>query len=312
MSFRVTGTMMFNRLMSNMGQATKTMADLQEQMVSLRRLNRPSDDPIGASRSQLMRSSENDYKLYTSNMEQARSLLDFTAGVLETMSAEVVNVRGKLLSAISPTADAISKEVIAAEIDDILRSLMAEANSNFGGMYIFGGTQTESAPFEITREGASGVETVVFSGDSGRIRYLIGPNNTMEVNEDPVEVFMPRGEAKGLFNTLIGIRKLLQNPDNLSDAAQASLLSDKIKEIDDVHNDLVRSLGRAGTRSRSLQMRADLYSQAEISLIERRSEIEDADIADVALRLQNQQTILEVVLASSAAVYNSNLMQFLK
>ncbi|HUS58139.1 MAG TPA: flagellar hook-associated protein FlgL [Planctomycetota bacterium] len=312
MSFRVTGTMMFNRLMSNMGQATKTMADLQEQMVSLRRLNRPSDDPIGASRAQLMRSSENDYKLYTSNMEQARSLLDFTAGVLETMSAEVVNVRGKLLSAISPTADAISKEVIAAEIDDILRSLMAEANSNFGGMYIFGGTQTESAPFEITREGASGVETVVFSGDSGRIRYLIGPNNTMEVNEDPVEVFMPRGEAKGLFNTLIGIRKLLQNPDNLSDAAQASLLSDKIKEIDDVHNDLVRSLGRAGTRSRSLQMRADLYSQAEISLIERRSEIEDADIADVALRLQNQQTILEVVLASSAAVYNSNLMQFLK
>jgi len=312
MSFRVTGTMMFNRLMVNMREATKTMADLQEQMVSLRRINRPSDDATGASRAQMMRSSENDYDLYNSNMDQARSMLDFTSGVLEAMSSGIVSARGKLLSAISPTADATSRNVVASEIDDMLKSLFAEANSSFGGVYVFGGTQTNTAPFELSRESAAGVEEVNFNGNSGRIRYLVGPTNVMEVNEDPVEVFMPRGEANGLFNTLIEIRKLLQNPENLSDGVLSEQLSQKIDEMDSVHNDVVRALGRVGTRSRSLQMRTDLYSQAKIGLVERRSEIEDADIADVALRLQNQQTILQVVLSSSSAVYNSNLMEFLK
>jgi hypothetical protein len=58
--------------------------------------------------------------------------------------------------------------------------------------------------------------------------------------------------------------------------------------LDQIHNDLVRGIGRIGTRSRSLQVRRDLYAQAEVSSASRRSEIEDADVADVALRLKNQ------------------------
>jgi hypothetical protein len=32
----------------------------------------------------------------------------------------------------------------------------------------------------------------------------------------------------------------------------------------------------------------------------------------VALRMQNQQTVFQIVLASSASVYSSNLMEFLQ
>ncbi len=80
----------------------------------------------------------------------------------------------------------------------------------------------------------------------------------------------------------------------------------------DQGSDAVRAIGRVGTRSRSLRIRRDLYSKAEINSIARRSELEDADIADVALRLKNQQVIFQVVLAGSAAVYNSSLTEFLR
>lgn len=312
MSFRVTGTMVFSRLMSNIRQSTQVLSELQEQMASMRRINRPSDDPMGASRSQALLSVENDYRQYMDSIDQARSLMDFTAGVLETLSDEVVSARSKVLSGINPTADASSRRVIASEVDDILKSIVTEANSSFAGMSVFGGTQTATPPFEITSESSFGVEGVAFSGNSGRVRYVVGPNIAVEVNEDPVEVFMPRGVAKGLFDTLIEIRKVLQNTDNLPESEQAEKLSGMLSRMDGIHDDVVRALGRLGTRSKALQIRRDLYEQAQISSTQRRSEMEDADIADVALRLQNQQTIFQVILSSSSSMYNSGLTEFLR
>jgi len=312
MSFRVTGMMIFNNLMSNMRRGSQALGDLQEQMATLRRINRPSDDPAGASRAQSLRSGENDYKQYSNNIDGARSVLDFTAGVLETVSSEVVNVRVKLLSAINPASDASTKEMIASEINDILKSVIAAANSSFAGMFVFGGTQTGSSPFGISSESSAGIEEVTFHGNSGTISYVVGPTDTAEINENPREVFMRRGEANGLFDTLIEIRRLLQNPDNLSDGDQAARLSEMVGRVDQIHDDVSRGLGRVGTRSRALQVRRDLYEQAQISSAGRRSELEDADVADVAMRLQNQQTIFQLILAGGSFVFNSNLTQFLK
>jgi flagellar hook-associated protein 3 FlgL len=312
MSSRVTSNIMFKQLMTNMRISTKALGDLQEQMVSLRRINRPSDDPTGASRAQELRNNENEYKQYMQNIDQAQRVLDFTASALESISREVVAARGKVLSAINPTADATSREVTAAEINDILKSLLGQANSNFAGTYIFGGTDNGHPPFEIESEAAAGVDSVSFSGNSGRIRYIVGANHLVEINEDPVEVFMPRGEANGLFQTLVGIRKLLQNNEGLPEGEQSRLLSEKLGDLDAIHEDVLRSLGRVGTRGRTVQTRGDLYAKAEISSAAMRSEIEDADIAEVALRLKNQEVIYQVVLAGSSAVYNSNLMDFLR
>ena len=312
MSFRITGNMMFKRLLSNVRIATSTLGDLQEQMVSLRRINRPSDDPAGASRAAVLKTDEADYKQYTTNIDSARGMLDFTASVLEAVSEQVVAVRGKLMAAINPTSGESSREVAANEIDNILNSIVGQANSSFAGMFILGGTQTDRPPFEIAAKGIGGIESVRYNGNSDRIRYVVGTDHQVDVNEDPVEVFMPRGEALGVFQSLIDVRKLLQNPDDLSAGDLGRELSEKLSVVDDIHSDIIRSLGRAGTRSRALQIRRDLYSKAQISAATQRSELEDADIADVALRLQNQQVIFQVVLAGSAAVYSSNLMEFLR
>jgi len=312
MSFRITGNMMFKKLLSNVQTSTAILGDLQEQMVSLRRINRPSDDPTGASRVEALRTGEHDYTQYMKNIDQARGLLDYTASLLESASNQVVAARGKLMAAINPTADDISRQVLSSEIDSILKSMVGQANSKYAGKYIFGGTQTADPPFEITSGSAKGIEAVAFNGNSGRVRYVVGIDHQVEVNEDPVEVFAARGEANGLFKTLIDTRILLQNPDNLEGGDLSRELSNKLEDMDAVHNDIVRALGRVGTRSKSLQARRDLYTQAEISSAATRSEIEDADIADVALRLQNQQMIFQVILSGSAAVYNSNLMEFLR
>ena len=236
MSFRVTGMMIFSNLMSNMRRGSQALGRLQEQMSTQRRINRPSDDPAGASRAQSLLSGEHDYQQYSDNINEAKSVLDFTAGVLETISSEVVGVRVKILSAITPTSDASTREMIASEVDDVLKSIVAEANSSFAGMFVFGGTQTGSAPFEVSAESAAGVEEVAFHGNSGTIGYVVGPTDAAEINENPREVFMPRGEAEGLLNTLIEIRRLLQNPDNLTEGELSTKLSEVIERVDTTYS----------------------------------------------------------------------------
>jgi len=312
MSFRVTGNMMFRRLMSNVRTSSTELGVLQEQMVTLRRINRPSDDPTGISKAQILRNSENNYKQYITNINNARGLLDFTASTLESISEQLVSVRTKVMQAINPTADPVTKEVAAQEVDDILRSILGQANSTFAGMYIFSGTETNTPPFVIEHETYEGVESVEFRGNSQQMHYVVGPNHVVAINESPVAVFMPNGEEDGLFQTLIDIRRLLQNQEGLSDNEQARRLSESLANLDAVHDDVVRALGRVGARSKALQMRLDLYQMAQIGSTEMRSEIEDADVADVALRLQNKQVAIKVVLAGSSAIYNTSLLDFLK
>jgi len=312
MSFRVTGNMMFSQLMSNMRTGMRTLGNLQEQMVTLRRINRPSDDPFGVAKAQSLRNDELDYRQYLSNMDQASSMLEFTAGVLQSMSGEIVNVRSKLMSALSPTIDQNGRDTIATEVNDILKSVIAEANSSFAGLYIFGGTNTDTQPFEVLRESGSGVEAVGFTGNAGVMRYIVGHGATIDVNENPIEVFMPRGEENSLMQTLVSLRQLLNNVDGLSEAAQAEELTKVFDQLDTIHSDVVRSLGRVGARASTLEMRRDLYMKAQIDLVSRRSDLEDADISDVALRLQNQQIVLQVILAGSSAVFNTNLIELLR
>jgi|GEM_PF-457013 len=312
MNFRVTGNMMFRRLMTNVRTSARDIGVLQEQMVTLRRINRPSDDPVGIGKAQVLRNSESDYKQYITNIEGARSVLDFTASTLQSMSEQIVGVRSKVMEAVSSSADSVSRQVAAREVDDILRSIFGEANSSFAGMFIFGGTETGSPPFSIDHETSNGVEHVGFSGNTQQMRYVVGPGHTTAINENPVQVFMPAGEADGLFQTLIDVRKLLQNEAGLSDNEQAGRLSENLARLDAVHDDIVGSLGRVGARGKALRTRVDLYQMAQIAATEMRSEIEDADVADVALRLQNKQIAFEVILAGSSAIYKTNLLDFLK
>ncbi|MBL8884734.1 MAG: flagellar hook-associated family protein [Hyphomicrobium sp.] len=89
----------------------------------------------------------------------------------DALSSIVSNAQAALKSAVSARGNPQAREVAAKEARGALQSFIEAANTSYGGVYIFGGLNTQTAPFEdyfATPEPASRVSfEAAFSGAFG-------------------------------------------------------------------------------------------------------------------------------------------------
>lgn len=161
------------------------MADLQNQAASQKRLNKPSDDPVGAARVLATRSEDRGLLQFSKNIHQARSFLDISDQSLGEMSELLT--RAKEL-AIQQANDAGSnpetRTVAALEVAQVFSQAVQIGNRKLGDRYIFGGHQTVSPPF--TRGGD-------YVGDEGDINVLINKDAELAMNMPGSRIFLGQG-----------------------------------------------------------------------------------------------------------------------
>ena len=84
---RVTNSMLINTVLRDLNNNMSKMAKSQEQLSSGRRINRPSDDPVGIVSSLRLRTSLTELEQYKSNAEDATSWLETTDKALDESGA---------------------------------------------------------------------------------------------------------------------------------------------------------------------------------------------------------------------------------
>ena len=119
------------------------------------------------------------------------------------------------------------------------------------------------------------------------------------------------GETGNPFDLIQGMVEDLRNGQELDSADLAERLSVRLEDLDRVHDDLLLGLGVVGARSARLTSSSARQGEVELDLAARLSEIEDADLAEVATDLARSQLLLEVAQAASARVLQTSLLNFL-
>ncbi len=137
---RVTNKMMYGNYVSNLMRRESEIQRQSNQISSGKRIQFPSDDPIGTSRSMAMNSSLNDIAQFTSNSNSGISWLTATDEALQTVTTNLQRVYELILSGASSSMPADSRAALAAEIDQISDGLLEIANTNIDNRYIFSGT----------------------------------------------------------------------------------------------------------------------------------------------------------------------------
>jgi flagellar hook-associated protein 3 FlgL len=156
---RVSSLLTRNIVLSNLGRAQRQLLQIQEQLSSGYRINRGSDDPVGASRVQ-------DYTLgirrdeqFLRNIEIAAGRLAVADGSLEGALSIVEEARGILLEQIGGLANSQTRQAAAGELTLLLQDALAQANRRFEGRSLFAGSRTKQDAFVLQDGG------VVFLGD---------------------------------------------------------------------------------------------------------------------------------------------------
>ena len=209
--------MMSNRVAFNMSASLSRFMDLQTQMSSGRRINKPSDDPLGILRDLDYRTELSKNAQYRRNISQAQNWMSTYDSVLNEANNMIVSATMVAEAMANGTIDADLRASIATEIKSTIEQMLQLANTEHEGKHIFSGFETDHRALIGTTIG------VMFNGDTGQLKFQIESSTQMQVNLDGSQVFLEQlvtlGE-NGDFNIAVNGSTLLADLHNGSGISQ--------------------------------------------------------------------------------------------
>ena len=195
---RVTTGMIFDSGVSQMGKQTAKLLDVQQQVASGRRIQRPSDDPVASARALEVTQSKNVNSLYTANQGYASDALKFVDSKLSAATDVITYVRTRAVESGNGAYSSSDQAAIASDLAQQFDALQSIANSRDAtGDYIFAGYRSNTQPF------AGGlVGGISYQGDQGARTLQISASRNLPVTSSGDEIFntirAPAGSAFAL------------------------------------------------------------------------------------------------------------------
>jgi flagellar hook-associated protein 3 FlgL len=160
----------YNNTLFGLNQHTEAIARLQEQVSTGSRINRASDDPSAAYQILGLNSQGKSLGNYVDNLSDVISMLEVSSTAIEAMKSALSDAMG-LLSSIS----GISETGILIEgIDSALEEMVMWANEDYMGRYLFGGSNTDSAPYVVERTDGK-ITSVTYQGSLDNLNVEVAP-----------------------------------------------------------------------------------------------------------------------------------------
>jgi len=181
---RVTNNMMANTVVFNMQRSLNRFMNLQTSMSSGRRINKPSDDPLGTLRDLDYRAELSKITQFRDNISQGQNWLTTYDSVLSDINNLLGDVKEIAVTMSNATYDAVQRAASAEEAQAIFDRLIQLGNTQLGGRQMFSGFKTKTKPFTYGSNG------VVYQGNDGKIEFEIESSVRQPVNITGAETFL--------------------------------------------------------------------------------------------------------------------------
>jgi len=315
MSLRVTQTMMSNQLLRNVTNNLGRMNNMQNQLSTGKRINAPSDDPVGLTFAMRYRSEISANDQYIRNVDSAKSSLDYTDMALSQVGDVLHRARELMVKGADGSMPQTGYDAIKLEIDELYGQLVEIGNSKFNGKYVFNGEQTETAPYPTT--GLDSTDTAALKAfnvatDTQQIKYELAPGMTLAVNLTGNDIFgMPLDETGSNANS-DNMFYVLQQVSTALGAGNHQEVSNLLGKMDTRINTLLEQRAEIGARSNRIDLVAGRLEDISINLTSIQSKTEDADLAQVITNLKMEENVYQASLSAGAKIISPSLVDFLR
>lgn len=300
MSVRVTQNMLNSNMLRNLNNSLRNMDKLQEQLSSGRKVSKPSDDPVVATRAMFYRSSLMENDQYIRNVEEAQSWMDMTDSTMDEIGNVLKRVRELLVYSGDGGMAPDDLRAIGAEVEELKNHLGTLANQQLNGKYIFAGTDTDKAPYDPT---ANGGEGDYINTNNSAINLEVSQGVYIRTNVDATKIFNYQSRDGNVFQVL---NKIIAE---LKAGKPAVQFEDS---IDEQYNNLLAERATLGASVNRLELIADRLDKQEVTITGLMSKNEDADIAEVITKLTTQESVHSAALGVGARIIQPTLLDFLR
>lgn len=303
---RTTQRLLIDRVLSDLSLQQREILRLQEQLSTGQKVNRPSDDALATRRAVSAQAEISRNEQYLTNISTASPGLTQTDSSLMTTIDIIQRSRDLTLQGASGTNGQLQRDQIALEVDQLMESLLSEANQLSNERYIFGGTVTLTPPFEATRDVDGRITSVTYVGNDQTHSVEIQKDIRIAANEPGSDVFTAVGATgTDIFQILVDIR------DNLESGNLAGLDAG-LAGLSDAQDQVLVSLAKVGATQNRLERSDSNIQDINLQLLDVISDNIDADFAQVIVELNAQTNALQASLDASARVIQPSLLNFLQ
>ncbi len=188
---RVTHQMMIDQTIFNLSRSVNRLMRIESMLSTGRRINQPSDDPIGTQYSLRYRTRLNEIEQYLSNIQMGIGRLATYEEGLDDLNIYFSDANQLAIEMANDTNDANSRNAAADVIDSIISKALEIGNTHEAGRYIYSGHRTRTSSLEAHANGVS------FRGDNGKIDMEINMGTRVKSNLSGDEVFFKQLKKLG-------------------------------------------------------------------------------------------------------------------
>ena len=301
---RIADNMLTRGYLKNLSVNQQNVQKFHQQLSSMKEVSKPSDNPLLVS--QIMELKENiiQNEQYQTTLTDAKDWTDMQDAALSAATDSLMRISTLVQSAATDTMNAENRLIIKAEVETEMQTFVDSLNTNFGGRYIFGGTQTTTQtttlPFEIIKDDAGEVAGIKYNGNDQNITREISPGVNLDLMTDGLKLV----GNDTIGNLFTGITRALQNDDT---EALSNVLTETNAGIDHV----VTFRTEIGAISNRLDSALSRNESQDLNLQEMLSSKEDIDIAQKYMQFSMEQVAYQASLQMGTKVLSTTILDYL-
>lgn len=313
------------------GKSKGKVEDLQLKGSTLKRVAKPSDDPVGNVEIMSIRSQNVDAEQYLRNLNFAQTQLSYTENILEEMTDILVKAKELAVGQASSIHSPEVRMGVSKEIHQMRQQMVGLANKRMGNRYLFAGQKILTRPFD--QDGK-------YHGDKNKINIEINKDVFVPVNINGEDLFFTKDKrpfekedmnlnppgleinTEGLHRQPASDQSSESVPESIFDELRGlenALLTDNAPMVQGLLERLDTSIERVVTFRTEIGALTNTISNAEANIEKTKlhnesykSKIEDADVTELMSDLQKEQAVLKATYKASSNLMNVSLMDFLR
>jgi len=278
---------------------TQLQINIDEQQIATgQTVSVPSDNPAAAAA--LVQNADQ-----TSQADQFQRSIGSIQGEVQNADSALSSVTTALQQAITlgveganGTVNGADRAAIATQVQGIQTQLLALANLSYQGNYVFAGTATQTTPYVLDPNSASGV---TYQGNTGVNHVTLGSNFSLQSNLPGSQLFAASGTD--MFKSVQDLITSLQSGVGI-DAA--------VTEVSSASSSIDTQRVFYGNALNQLNSQQTYLSSETTQLAQQQNTVDGANLPLVISNLTTAETSVQATLAAIGQTAHTNLFSYLK
>ena len=298
---RISNKMMFDTAQQNLFNLTEELNRANEVVAAQKKILRLSDDPVGLTQVLTMKSSLSNIGQMERNIGLGKNWLAASESAQTQIQNLISDSKALCVQMSSGNVGASNRRNAAGIVENNLKEIVALANSQVDGRYIFAGTNTETAAFTI-----DGNNDVTYNGNNTPFTIKLGRDASAEIGGDGEAVFQPSGAGSGddIFAVMRDLVASLQGND-------VSGIQTAMTDLDSCFEHVSAQIADVGSKMIRMEAKGTLLTDLDISTRERLSLIEEPEITEAILELKAKEVAYQAALSATSKILQLSIVNYM-